>query len=177
MLSRAVFHSVLEVFKASSNLHKLNQEKIAEYIFQQVQRDATSDLLLQFMIEMFSLQESAVLCLHLQGPEETTFHPLPMNRTESVPKKRGLRFDPEYCDPHIELSEDLLTATCTTTTKWCTVLAAEPLSPGLHKWDVVINKCTSTCNIMVGVCERNQNLTFYVGQDTNALGRCMSLVC
>lgn len=146
---------------------------VATHLFEQLQHPAMNTaLLIQCAVELFALEQSVAVCLYPLDPNETVFAAT-SNRNELTSKKRGLRLDPEYCDPHIELSEDLLTTACTTTTKWCTVLATENLSPGFHKWDVVINKCTNTCNIMIGLCERSQNLAYYVGQDTNALGECM----
>jgi len=146
-------------------MHVTNQEMIANHLLQQVGGDSISNFMLLLMVEMFGFEEKSTICLHhLEGE-----HMLKSPGT-AEPTKKGLRLDPDYCDSHIELDESLLIASCTTTTKWCTVLASEGFSSGLHKWDVVIDKCTNTCNIMIGVCEKNQNLAYYIGQDTAVNG-------
>lgn len=93
-------------------------------------------------------------------------HTFLLSARSSTRRWGQLRLDPEHCDPHIELDDARLTATCITSTKWCSVLASEPITSGVHRWEVILDKCTPTCNIMIGVCERGHNLAHYIGQDT-----------
>lgn len=58
-------------------------------------------------VEMFAFEEKLVVALHHLGGDD----PLSLT-TVSGNQKRGLRFDSDYCDNHIELDDSLLSGMC-----------------------------------------------------------------
>lgn len=48
---------------------------------------------------------------------------------------------------------------------WRTALASPPMTSGVHRWEVVIDRCSGNGNVMIGVTENTQMLTGnYIGQ-------------
>jgi hypothetical protein len=127
------------------------------------------DLIFLLVSELITFKEYVAVCFH--GYEDPT-SPILQSRFSETPigsagkvlptNIKTLKFNPDFCDSHLEIDDSATSVTCTTTTKWTAVLANRAMTSGFHSGDVVFDKCTTTCNIMVGVCEATQNLTYYV---------------
>jgi hypothetical protein len=75
------------------------------------------------------------------------------------------RFDPENMSPNISLcGSGNLTIRNNANKKWSTVRANKRMSSGLHRWDVLIDRCISK-NIFIGVASKEARLDNYVGCD------------
>ena len=48
---------------------------------------------------------------------------------------------------------------------WRTALATPAMTSGVHRWEVIIDRCSGNGNVMIGVTENTQMLTGnYIGQ-------------
>jgi hypothetical protein len=119
---------------------------------------------------MFSLEDRVIICLHsISGADDEVNL---LESTSTSPKAEPIRFSRKYCHPHLDMDEDCLgvTANANATTGWRTVLAEKPITSGVRKWEIVLEKCTTTANIMIGVCEKTQKLNAYIGQSNTCKG-------
>jgi len=171
-LGSTVLYAIQDVLRVCANLNTQNQEMIASYLLQQLKNPSlfVSEFMLQLMVDMFSLEDRVIVCLHSASGSSEEFNLL--ESANALPKAEPIRFSRKYCHPHLDLDDDGLgvTANANATTGWRTVLAEKPITSGVRKWEVILEKCTSTANIMIGVCEKNQKLNAYIGQSNTAKG-------
>lgn len=179
-----ILSNSLNVLLSCSNLHSSNQEKIASYLLEKMKeipsdsiilqtnkisiQTSISDIMLQWMIDIFSFEDKVALCLYSLQNEEYIWN----NATETS-KLEPIKVDLNFCNSSLDVDDNLKTVTASDRSKyvWRTALGTRCMKSGVHKWEVVIEKTTSTCNIMIGVCEQHQQLTAYPGgADHNAAG-------
>ena len=77
----------------------------------------------------------------------------------------AFKFDSDNMSPNISLGgPNNLTIKNIANKKWSTVRASIMMSSGLHRWDVLIDRCVSK-NIFIGVASKDAKLDNYVGCD------------
>lgn len=151
IVSTELFPSILNILKASISLHRANQNHLASLAIASL---STSPLTLQILTSLFEFEELIYICFK--------------TNIEATSKHSEINFDPAISDTSIQFNPDFTTAFCSTTTKWATALTSPPLTSGVHRWEVFIEKCTSTCNMMIGVSEKNHPVNMFVGMSPNS---------
>lgn len=129
------------------------------------------------MVNMFSFEDKITLNLHSKGNSEEELEliglsPFGSDRSTSIGgnensygKSTIITMDRETCSPNLEIESDGITVVSKAPSHdWRTVIAEKGFSSGVHKWEVIIEKCTVTANIMIGVCEKTHALNNYIGQ-------------
>jgi ubiquitin-protein ligase len=235
----SLIYAAQQVFRASANLHPVNQSKIAQYVLNQLRRQqeklsctlstvpcpdspantvssassapypstdaigtqkrpsgvtasliskiedllgwnghsVLSETTIQQLVDMFSIEDRVVLSLHPKNGAEDEVKALgPQSLAPgslyAPTRQETIRLDKTVCNPNLELDEDLLTVTASssTLTGWRTVLADRPIVSGVRRWEVVLERITTTANVMIGVCEKNHKLNAYLGQNYGGKG-------
>jgi len=176
-----------EVLRQALNLNTANQQRLAHFLASQSRalsialpsslpsepspaslgvfpKDAAQrDVLLSLATEMFSLQDKVVIALHPVNPNSDD--PL-RNLSLVTTKPDPIKLDRNSCHANLDLDDSHfgVTANTNATTGWRTVIADKPITQGIRKWEVVLEKLTPTANVMIGVCEKSHKLNAYIGQ-------------
>lgn len=106
--------------------------------------------MLHLMAQMFSFEDKIAVCLH---PKDTISGDYMLQRaSESATKLEPIKVDLNFTNSSLDVDENLRTITASDRAKyvWRTALGTRCMKTGIHKWEVVIEKTTSTCNIMIG---------------------------
>lgn len=178
------FFFKIDLFGVCSNLNTVNQNRIASFLLEQFKKPKVSGIngfMLQLMVNMFSFEDKVTLSLHSKTNSEEELEIIGastsggnersgLNSNETPYGKTLIVMDKETCSPSLEIESDGVTVVSKAPSHdWRTVVAEKGFSSGVHKWDVIIEKCTATANIMIGVCEKTHSLNNYIGQ-TSAHG-------
>jgi hypothetical protein len=78
-------------------------------------------------------------------------------------------FDKANCGPAINISEDRLSASFTSSETWSTVLGTTPFVVGRNSWQIRLDK-SQTAYLFVGVATKDANLSSFLGGDENGWG-------
>lgn len=131
-----------------------------------------SEATVQQLVDMFSIEDKVVLSLHPKNGAEDEVkalgpQTLAPGSLYAPTRQETIKMDKAACNPNLDLEDEGLTviANSTTTTGWRTVLSTRPITSGVRRWEVVLDRVTSTANVMIGVCEKAHKLNAYLGQN------------
>jgi hypothetical protein len=82
-----------------------------------------------------------------------------------------VKMSPKHVHSTLEISNSGQTVTAVGKMKkgWRTAIADKPVV-GVKSWEISLDRCTSTGNIMVGVCQQDHPLGTYIGQSVSPKG-------
>ena len=131
-----------------------------------------SEATVQQLVDMFSIEDKVVLSLHPKNGAEDEVkalgpQTLAPGSLYAPTRQETIKMDKAACNANLDLEDEGLTviANSSTATGWRTVLSTRPITSGVRRWEVVLDRVTSTANVMIGVCEKGHKLNAYLGQN------------